>query len=104
MTWRRLLRREVFLCVLIVGLIAFNSVLFPSVFPKLGNFSAILRGLAFDGIMVCGMMLLLIGGTFDLSVGGIFSMTGVITGWLMKMHGAPVPAAIATGLLVACAA
>jgi len=98
MTWRRLLRREVFLCVLIVGLIAFNSVLFPSVFPKLGNFSAILRGLAFDGIMACGMMLLLVGGTFDLSVGSIFSMTGVIAGWLMKEAGVAVPLAVLGGV------
>jgi ribose transport system permease protein len=96
---RRLLRREVFLTVLMVGLIIVNSVLFPRVFPTLGNFSAILRGLAFDGIMVCGMLLLLVGGTFDLSVGGTFSMAGVIAGWLMKDAGVPVPLAVLGGVL-----
>jgi ribose/xylose/arabinose/galactoside ABC-type transport system permease subunit len=83
---------------LIAGLIAFNSVLFPRVFPSLGNFSAILRGLAFDGIMACGMMLLLVGGTFDLSVGSIFSMTGVIAGWLMKEAGVAIPLAVLGGV------
>jgi ribose transport system permease protein len=96
---RRLLRREVFLTVLMVGLIIVKSVLFPRVFPTLGNFSAILRGLAFDGIMVCGMLLLLVGGTFDLSVGGTFSMAGVIAGWLMKDAGVPVPLAVLGGVL-----
>ncbi len=81
-----------------VSLIALNSALFPRVFPTLGNLSAILRGLAFDGIMVCGMMLLLVGGTFDLSVGGTFSMAGVIAGWLMKDAGVPVPLAVLGGL------
>jgi ribose/xylose/arabinose/galactoside ABC-type transport system permease subunit len=44
------------------------------------------------------MMLLLIGGAFDLSIGGTFSMVGVVTGWLLKSAGLPVPLAIALGL------
>jgi ribose transport system permease protein len=38
---------------------------------------------------------------FDLSVGGMASMAGVITGWLMKQAGWPVPLAVAAGLAVA---
>ena len=70
---------------------AVNSALFPGIFPTVGNFTAILRSLAFDGIMVCGMMLLLVSGTFDLSVGGTFSMAGVVAGWMMKNGEFPVP-------------
>jgi ribose transport system permease protein len=88
----------VFLSVLVLGLIAFNSVLFPRAFPTMANFPAILRGLAYDGIMACGMLLLLVGGTFDLSVGGTFSMAGVIAGWLMKNAGVPVPGAVLGGV------
>jgi ribose transport system permease protein len=95
--------REALLLALIVALSVFNSAMFPTVFPTTGNLSAILRGLATDGIMVCGMMLLLVAGTFDLSVGGTFSMAAVIAGWLMK-SGVPVPAAVLAGLAAGCAA
>jgi len=43
----------------------------------------------------------MVGGTFDLSVGATASMVGVVTGWLMKAAGWPVPAAVAAGLVVA---
>ncbi len=44
------------------------------------------------------MMLLLVSGSFDLSVGAMASMIGVITGWLMKQAGWPVPLAVLAGL------
>jgi ribose transport system permease protein len=49
------------------------------------------------------MMLMLAGGMFDLSVGAMASMAGVITGWLLKAAGWPVPVAVAAGLAVAAA-
>lgn len=100
----RWLRRETLLVILIALLIAANSLLFPRIFPTVANFSAIFRGLAFDGIMACGMMLLLVAGTFDLSVGGTFSMAGVVAGWLMKDQGMPVSLAVLCGLVSGLAA
>ncbi len=97
----RFLNREVLLVGLILALIVAMSILYPASFPTLGNFSAILRNLAVDGIMACGMMMLLIAGTFDLSVGGVFSMAGVVAGWLMKNAGLPVPVAVLGALGVA---
>jgi ribose transport system permease protein len=47
------------------------------------------------------MMMLMVSGVFDLSVGSMLSMIGVVTAWLMKVHGWPVPLAIAAGLCVA---
>jgi ribose/xylose/arabinose/galactoside ABC-type transport system permease subunit len=44
---------------------------------------------------------MMISGVFDLSVGGMFSMAGIITGWLMKTAGFPVPLAIAAGMMIA---
>ncbi len=93
--------RETMLLALIVFQIILFSILFPISFPNFDNFAAILRNLAIDGIMAVGMMLLMIGGMFDLSVGGMLSMAGVITGWLMKSAGFPVWAAILAGLAVA---
>ena len=98
------LNRETMLVGLMLLLIAVNSALFPAIFPTVGNLSAILRSLAFDGIMVCGMMLLLVSGTFDLSVGGTFSMAGVVAGWMMKNGELPVAASIAIALIVAMTA
>jgi ribose transport system permease protein len=103
MTLSRLRSREWLLVALMVFLIAVNSALFPAVFPTMGNLSAILRGLASDGIMVCGMMMLLVSGTFDLSVGGTFSMAAVTAGGLMK-SGVPVPIAVLAGLAAGCTA
>ena len=100
MKLHRLFTRQTLLLSLMLLLIAANTILFPRSFPTVGNLTAILRSLAFDGIMVCGMMLLLVGGTFDLSVGGIFSLAGVVAGWLMKEAGWPVAASVAAGLSV----
>jgi ribose/xylose/arabinose/galactoside ABC-type transport system permease subunit len=75
--------------------------LFPVSFRRWENFNAILRNLPFEGFLAIGMMFMLVGGVFDLSVGAMASMTGVLTGWLMKSAGWPVPAAIAGGLALA---
>lgn len=103
---RRLLRsvsisREVGLLILIVIIIVVCSLAFPQSFPQYANFAAILRNLAFDGIMAIGMMLLLVGGSFDLSVGSMFSMIGVIVGSLMVKNNISVPVAILLGLFFA---
>jgi len=95
--------RELGLAALTLLIIMLFSILYPYTFKSFANFNAILRNLAFEGILAIGMMLMLVGGVFDLSVGAMASMTGVITGWLMKSAGWPVPAAIAAGLLVAAA-
>lgn len=95
------LSREAGLVILTLLLILTFSILFPHSFPTFANFSAILRNMALDGVMAAGMMVLLVGGLFDLSIGGIFSMTGVIVGWLLKDAGWPVPLAIITALAAA---
>lgn len=94
--WR--LSRELALLGLILVTVAVCSVLFPYSFRSAANFQAVLRNLAVDGILATGMMLLLVSGVFDLSVGSMMSMAGVLAGWLMKAHGWPVPAALAAGL------
>ena len=76
-------------------------ILYPTSFANFRNFSAILRNLAFEGILAIGMMIMLVGGNFDHSVGSMESMIGVVTGALMKVWNWPVPLAVATGLLIA---
>jgi ribose/xylose/arabinose/galactoside ABC-type transport system permease subunit len=95
--------RELALIGLTVVVIVVFSILYPYSFRSWDNLNAILRNLAFEGLLATGMMLLLISGGFDLSVGAMASMIGVITGWLMKEAGWPVPAAVLAGLTTAAA-
>ncbi len=96
--------REVGVFLLLVLLLVVFRVLFPvswERFATFDNFASVVRNMAFECILALGMMLMLIGGTFDLSVGATASMVGVVTGWLMKHAGWPVPAALAGGLALA---
>jgi ribose transport system permease protein len=103
-TWRMpIFSRELGLAALTLFIVLLFSILYPYTFRSFDNFNAILRNLAFEGILAIGMMIMLVGGVFDLSVGAMASLIGVITGWLMKNAGWPVPAAVAAGLAVAAA-
>lgn len=98
------LSRELGLLILLIVIVIMFRVLFPlswDHFATFDNFSSVVRNMAFEGILALGMMLMLVGGTFDLSVGATASMIGVITGWLMKSAGWPVPVAVGAGLLLA---
>jgi ribose transport system permease protein len=76
-----------------------TSMIFPVTFPTFENFSQILLNLSIDTIVAVGMMLLLISGAFDLSVGSIVAFTGCLTAYLMHFHGVPVPIALAGGMV-----
>ena len=93
--------RELGLVGVTLFMVLLFAILYPTSFANFANFSAIVRNLAFEGILAVGMMLMLVGGSFDLSVGAMASMIGVITGALMKFLDWPVPVAVAAGLLVA---
>src|SRR5258708_34697822 len=93
--------REMGLAAVTIFTIVVFSILYPTSFANFRNFSAIVRNLAFEGILAIGMMIMLIGGNFDLSVGSMSSMIGVITAALMKMWNWPVPLAVLIGLFVA---
>jgi ribose/xylose/arabinose/galactoside ABC-type transport system permease subunit len=79
--------RPLILVVLIVLLTAYMSYFYDISFPTLANAKAVLLDASVQGVMVIGMMILLIGGTFDLSIGGILTMTGIVVGALIANHG-----------------
>lgn len=93
--------RETDLLVVIFLTVVVLSILYPSSFCSWDNARAILRNLAFDGILAVGMMALMIAGTFDLSVGSLLSLAGVVAGSLAVKHGWPTPLAMTAGLAVA---
>jgi ribose transport system permease protein len=93
--------RELDLLLVIYLVVIVFSILYPVSFFSLANLRVILNNLATEGIISVGMMALLIAGVFDLSVGSMMSMVGVITGWLLVKQHWPMVAALAAGLIVA---
>lgn len=87
--------------IVLVVIIAVASAVFPSTFPTFNNFSQILLNLSTDTIVAVGMMLLLISGTFDLSVGSTVAFVGCFTSYLMFFFHVSVPLAILLGMLSA---
>ena len=85
--------------ILLVVTAVVTSFIFPGTFPTFENFSQILLNLSIDTIVAVGMMLLLISGVFDLSVGSIVAFTGCLTAYLMHFFNIPVPIALLTGML-----
>lgn len=93
--------REVDLLLVIYLTVIVFSILYPTSFFSWGTVRAILDNLAADGIVAVGMMALMIAGVFDLSVGSMISMVGVLTGWLLVRKDWPVLPAVAAGLSAA---
>ena len=62
----------ILLLIIVTGIIERNFLTF-------NNILNVLRQVAVDGIVACGMTYCIIGGAFDLSVGSVVSLAGVIT-------------------------
>ncbi len=86
------------LLVLLMMVCVVASLVFPATFPTFENFSQILLNLSIDTIVAVGMMLLLISGAFDLSVGSVVAFSGCFAALLMHSLNMPVPLAILTGI------
>jgi ribose transport system permease protein len=91
--------REFSLVMVLLAMAIAMSIASP-VFLDVGNMEAILLSLSVEGIIAVGMMLLLISGVFDLSVGSTLGFTGVVTG-LALQAGVPTILAILLGLVAA---
>lgn len=96
----RLTRETVLLLLMLAGVIG-ATIAFPRSFPTWANLTALLRNMALDGVMACGMVVLMVGGVFDLSIGSMFSMIGVLTAWMLTVARMPPPLAIPAGLAIA---
>lgn len=74
------------------------AVIFPFNFPTFENVSQVMLNLSIDTIVAVGMMLLLISGAFDLSVGSVVAFSGGLAANLMYFQNVPVPIAILAGI------
>ncbi len=75
------------------------SVLRPDAFPEWKNLRNILEQVATLAIVSAGVTIVMVTGDFDLSVGSLASLVGIVTGILMK-HGVDVFVSIAVGLVL----
>jgi D-xylose transport system permease protein len=64
------------------------------------NMSILFRQMSITGIITVGMVLLIISGNFDLSVGSLAALTGGIAAVLQVWYGWSTPAAICAGIAV----
>ncbi len=92
--------RPLMLFVLIVLLAGTMTVVYPHNFPTSYNISAVLLNAAQNGILVAGMMLLMIAGFFDLSIGSTLALSGVWAGVSVGWWNWPPEAGLLAGIAV----
>ncbi len=94
----RLLRvREMAMIILILISSVIMSILSPY-FLSMTNFLSIARGFSMEGMVTIGMALLLITGAFDLSVGAVMALSGIVTAFLIVTLRMPYGVAFLGGL------
>jgi ribose transport system permease protein len=93
--------REAALLAMIAGLIVAMSIASPY-FLTLANFQAVVVGMVPTAIIVVGMTILLVSGSFDLSVGSVLALSSTVVA-LLLLSGVPIPLAILAALAVGLA-
>ncbi|MEZ5121849.1 MAG: ABC transporter permease [Solirubrobacterales bacterium] len=83
--------------VLVIGVAAF-SIASPQDYASLSNFQSIASEQAVLALVALGLTIPMICGQFDLSIGAILTIVGLVTAGLMARSGLPWPAAVAIGL------
>lgn len=83
----------------IIGIVILFSAIYPALFPTFDNLRQVLLNLSIEAIVAVGMMLLMIGGDFDLSVGSVAAFAGGLCAWLMYFQHVNIISALLLGLL-----
>ena len=89
--------RRQLLILLILALLAVMTVFEADTFMRPANAAVVLLDTAQTGILACGMMVLMISGMFDLSIGGILAFSGIMAGLAAKSLGLPPTVAFLVG-------
>jgi ribose transport system permease protein len=79
--------------VALLAVLALFSVLRPDVFPTSANLSVVLSNTSVAGVLAIGLSVSLVAGQFDLSIGAVLAITGVLVASLLN-HGVPWPIAV----------
>lgn len=83
-----------------LALVVLFTLLRPTVFPTLRNWSNIIEQVATLAIVSVMVTMVMVTGDFDLSVGTLASLAGVVAADLMANQGLPVALAVLVALLV----
>lgn len=97
---RRLFAVREFALIVVIFVMAVGMTIASPVFLDIENLQAILLALSVEATIAVGMMILIISGGLDLSVGSVLGLTGVVTGLALQAK-VPVLPAILLGLLAA---
>ena len=96
--WKKALMRKeavtLLLVLIVVGILLFSN----EHFLNPNNLDSLQTSIAPSSIIAVGMMVLLVTGMFDLSVGSIMGLSGVVTAIFLTLQ-VPVPLAMLLGLL-----
>jgi ribose/xylose/arabinose/galactoside ABC-type transport system permease subunit len=85
---------SLFLCILMVLLLGFTV---PRYFFSAPNLNSLITAISPEGIVALGMMMLLISGVFDLSVGSVMCLGGLVAAIALTL-GLPTSIALVLGL------
>jgi ribose transport system permease protein len=97
---RRVAAFREFALIIVLIVMGIGMSLASPVFLNVGNLQAILLALSVEGPIAVGMMILLISGGLDLSVGSVLGLTGVVTGLSLQAGFSTFPSII-IGLITA---
>lgn len=99
---RTIIYKEYATVIFLVITVIFFSI-FAVGFFSVSNLMNVLRQVSIIGICSVGMMMVILTGGIDLSVGSVIGMTGTFTAYLMVKAGMNMYPAVAAGILVAVA-
>ena len=92
--FQRLVRQREFVIFMIVLAVVVAMSFASPIFLTEGNILALLLSLSIQSVMAVGMVNLMVGGGFDMSVGSILGFTGIIIAELLTSGVPTVPAVI----------
>jgi ribose/xylose/arabinose/galactoside ABC-type transport system permease subunit len=100
-----LLKERTYTLLLLILLLCIGaSIAYPQQFPTFQNLQQVLLNVSIESIVAIGMMVLMISGMFDLSVGSVAALAGGLTAWLITQAGVPVALAVICGIIAAAVA
>ena len=93
---------ELGLLLIVIAYFAVMSAIKP-LFAEIAMVKIMLLSLSVNAIIACGMTILLVSGGFDLSVGSVLGLSGMVAALCMKKYGVPFYAACVFGLMAGAA-
>ena len=99
--WQSLTGMREFVLLAVILIFSLVMAFLNPIFVSRLNIEAILLALSVEATIAVGMVILIISGGLDLSVGSTLALTGAVAGLAMTQMGLPVPVGVALGLVAA---